>query len=528
MVRRSLAAALLLASSAAAPAAWQKASSRYFIVYSDDTPDHVRAYTERLEKFDKAIRVWHQAPEDVRGDSARVTVFVVGNIGAIQKLAGYGGVAGFYDPHAGGSVAFVPRSSGEGGDYGMRPQAILFHEYTHHWMLTNWTDAAMPPWYVEGAAELHATAEFRGGGVTFGAPPLYRGYTVDNYNLLPADMLVRPNPGKLDGERRDALYSRGWLLTHYLTFDPGRRKQLADYLAAINAGKSGDAAAEAFGGTGGLDLRLNGYLRSIATHHPYFTAAADQLAIGPIALRPLTAAEAAVMPAYMASKRGVSAATAPQVATLAEGAAAHFASDAFVQDEVAEAEYDACSTDKKADASCFARSEAAAERALALDPRSIHALVYKGMAQEAAARRAKVTDPVRWTAIRRVYLAANKVDPNAPEPLLRYYTSFADSGAEPTANAEGGMLYAYQLAPYDPDVRLNATRVLLHQKDAARARVAVAPVAYNLDDAGHAAFGQKVLAALDKDGSAAALAEFGKADAEARKKEADPGKPKAG
>ena len=527
MSRKGLAAAVagLLASSAA-NAAWQKAESKHFVVYSDDTPDHVRAFTTRLEKFDKAIRVWHQAPEDVRGDSARVTVFVVADIGAIQKLAGGQGVAGFYEPHAGRSVAFVPRSAGEGADYGMRPQAILFHEYTHHWMLTNWTDAAFPPWYVEGAAELHATAEFRNGGVTFGAPPLYRGYTVDNYSLLPAETLLRPNPGKLTGINRDALYSRGWLLTDYVTFDPERRKQLTAYLAAINAGKSGEEAAQAFGGASGLDLKLNAYLRRISAHYPFFTAPDAALTIGEIRLRALTPAEAAVMPAYLVSNRGVTVASAAQVVALARAVAARYPSDAFVQNELVEAEYDVCSTDRKADASCFARAEAAADRAIALDPRSVHALVYKGMAAEYGAHRAKVTDPARWTAIRRLYLAANKLNPDEPEPLLRYYASFGNAQQTPTASAEDGMLYAYQLAPYDPDVRLNAARALLHQNKPVQARVALAPVAYNLDD-GHYVFAQKVLAALDKDGAVAALGEFTKAEEEQRKKEAEADKGKS-
>ena len=87
-------AALLLSTSA--NASWQRASSRHFVVYSDDTPAHVEAFTVKLEKFDKAMRVWHVAPEDKRGDSARVTVFVVSDIAAIQKLAGRSDVAGFY------------------------------------------------------------------------------------------------------------------------------------------------------------------------------------------------------------------------------------------------------------------------------------------------------------------------------------------------------------------------------------------------------------------------------------------------
>ena len=201
-------------------------------------------------------------------------------------------------------------------------------------------------------------------------------------------------------------------------------------------------------------------------------------------------------------------------------AASRFPGDAFVQNVLAEAEYDVCATNRKVDAGCYAQAEMAADRALTLEPKSLHALVYKGMIEELAAHRAKVTDPAKWSAIRRLYLSANKTNPDAPEPLLRYYTSFNDAQQTPTASAEGGMLYAYQLAPYDPDVRLNATRVLLHQNKKTEARTALAPVAYNLDD-GHYVFGQKVLAALDKDGTTAALAEYTKAEDEARKKEGD-------
>ena len=129
----------------------------------------------------------------------------------------------------------------------MNSQAILFHEYTHHWMLTNdaWADAAFPPWFVEGFAELHATAIVRNGDVIFGAIPTYRGYTVGNMNLLPASQLLLPNPGHLRGEQLDALYSRGWLLMDYMTFNADRLRQLAEYVTAINSGKSPKEASGA-------------------------------------------------------------------------------------------------------------------------------------------------------------------------------------------------------------------------------------------------------------------------------------------
>ena len=504
------AAALLLAQPACA--SWQRATSRHFVVYSDDTPAHVQAFTTRLEKFDKAMRVWHMAPEDKRGDSARVTVFVVGNIDDVQKIYGNGGqgVAGFYQPRAGDSIAFTPRSSGEGSDRGFTSQAILFHEYTHHWMLTNdaWADAAFPPWFVEGFAELHATAILRDGDVIFGAPPTYRGYTVGNMNLLPASQLLQPNPGHLGGNQRDALYSRGWLLTDYLIFDKDRLGQFAAYVAAINAGKSPKEANALLGNPNALDFKMNAYGKQSVL--PSAVIPAKDLAIGPIAVQALGSAEAAIMPALILSKRGVDMKTAPAVVALARRLAAAFPTDPFVQNEVAEAEFDVCSTDRKSDAACYARSEAASDRALAADPMSIHALVYKGMAQAAAAKKDKVTDPARWATIRHWFLAANKIDPEAPQPLINFYDSYADAGQAPTKNADGAMLYAYALAPYDGGVRFKAAHVLLAQDKPVQARVALGPVAYNLDEPGTADRAQKILAVLDKDGSKAALAEMDK------------------
>ena len=456
------------------------------------------------------MRVWHVAPEDKRGDSARVTVFVVSDIAGIQKLAGRSDVAGFYEARAGDSVAFIPRSAGSGADYGMNSQAILLHEYTHHWMLTNdaWADAAFPPWFVEGFAELHATAIIRGGDVIFGAIPTYRGYTVGNMNLLPASQLLLPNPGHLRGEQLDALYSRGWLLMDYLTFNTDRLRQLAEYITAINSGKSPKDANAILGSPNALDFKLNAYGKQ--TVLPSALIPAKDLEIGKVAVQPLSAAEAAIMPAFILSKRGVTTKAAPAVVALARHTAATYPDDAFVQNEVAEAEFDTCSTDEKADAACYARSQAAADRALAIDPKSVHALIYKGMALATAAKKDKVTDPATWTTIRHWFLAANKIDPEAPEPLIGFYRTYGDAGQTPTKNAEGAMLYAYALAPYDGSVRFAAARVLLMQDKPAQAKVALGPVAYNLDEAAAADRAQKILAILDKDGSKAALAEMDK------------------
>lgn len=498
MIRKLLLSATAFAamSPGAAYADWYQASSKHFVVYSNDTPEKVKAYTEKLERFDKAISVWHKAPENKRGPASRVTLFVVNNTGEVAKLAGNSSVAGFYSARVSGSVAFMPRVGG-GGD--LSAQAILFHEYTHHWMFLNWSDAAFPYWFVEGFAELHATAIVRpDGGYTFGAAPTYRRFTVGDSGRMPADVLLRAKPSdNLDGYSVDAVYGRGWLLMDYLTFDDDRRKQLADYIGAINSGKSFDEAASLLGSMNTLDVKMNAWGRRPQLRSASFSVA--ELPIGEVTMRKLSDGEAAVMPALIRSKAGVDEKLSKENVDLARKLAEPFPNDAGAQNELAEAEYDAASSTKD-DAGAiagFARAEAAADRAIAADPKSIHALVYKGMAQVEIAKRQKVTDPVKWTAIRKWFLTANKVDTEDPEPLVEYYDSFEAAKTKPTANAENALIYAYMLAPYDIGLRLRATRVFLGQNKIKEAKVALGPAAFNAEGPGIAEKGQKVLAAIN-------------------------------
>lgn len=465
----------------AAHAEWQVASSAHFVVYEDDTPEHVRAYATRLERYDRGMRLLHLMPEDKRGPSARVTVFVLGSTSDIHRLFGKGGqdVAGFYRGSAAGSVAFVPKNSGEYSNDGLTPQVILQHEYAHHFMLSNWTEAAFPEWFVEGFAEFHATARFRDdGSIIFGAPPIYRRYTIADSASMPIDLLLQPRPANLSSKETDGLYGRGWLLTHYLTFDPKRREQLASYIGALNSGKSVPDANKELGNVSGLDNKLNQYGQSQTFKSALFTP--DQLPVGDITVRALTPGEAAIMACLIRSKRGVDKEHAGQVVTDARAVAANYPNDANVLNELAEAEFDAASTNDN-NLTDFAAAEAAADRAISSDPKSVHALLYKGMAQMAIANKTKTIDASAWKDIRKWFLAANKIDPENPQPLALYYDSFVNSGQKPNNNAQDAILYAYALAPYDLELRVRAAVVLLEQGRLPQAKVALGPIAYQAE-----------------------------------------------
>jgi len=467
-----MAAALIVSAwPVAAQAAWQEASSAHFIVYADDKPERIKAFTERLEKFDKALRLMRGVPDAKLADADRVRVYMVGDIDYIGRLAGKGmeNAAGFYNARVGGPVAFVPRDAPRGSATDLSAQAILMHEYTHHFMFLNWVNYVFPAWFVEGFAEFNATADFKpDGSVTFGETPNYRAWAMGTEGELPAAKLLQLNPGRLTEHEMETLYGRGWLLTHYLTFEPSRAGQLGRYIRAINSGKNADQAASAFGDLKKLDRALDGYVMrgSLAvTNVP-----ASALTIGAITLRPLNPGEAAVMPARIRSVRGVDKTDAADVAKLARKLSAPFPNDAGAQNELAEAEFDAGN---------LTEAEAAADRALAADPKSVHALIYKGRIRCAQLEKVSDNDPTRWRLARRWFVDANHVDPDNPEPLALFYQSFFQASARPNANAEDGELAAYADAPFDLGLRTNAAIIFLDRGDKDRARLALLPVAYS-------------------------------------------------
>ncbi len=484
-----------------AQAEWYEASSKHFVVYSDSDPVSLKAYTTRLERYDAAVKALWNVPDDNRGPSSRVTVFQVDTVEAVQKLANApgGNIAGFYSSRATGSVSFVPRESrGNGEAWQLKSERVLLHEYAHHFMYADWPSAIFPRWFSEGFAEYLSTAIFNAdGSVTFGAPPTDRAWGVAMINQMPLSKMLQPALGKLNDQETYALYSRGWLLTHFLVNDPERRKQLAGYIGAINEGKSVDDATKIFGNLNALDFKLMSYAK-----RPSFASLvvpASALKIGPVDIRKLTAGETATMPTRLRTTAGVSAQTAPLVAAQARRAAAPFPNDAGAQNELAEAEYDAKD---------YPAAIAAAERAMAADPKSVHAVLYKGMALQAVAEAAQSNDDKRWQDVRRWYIAGNKLAVEDPQPLILYYRSFKPAGGAPSKSADAGLLYASALAPFDLDLRIDAARVYMQQADTAKARKALMPVAYSPHGGENAAKVRTIMTTLDTGGVQPALAQL--------------------
>ena len=466
---RFLLALLALLTAAPASAEWWEAKTDHFIVYSESSAREAKEFAEKLERFDMSLRSLQNIKSDrPASDSHRLTVFRFGDIGDMGRLYGAQGVGGFYIPNAGGSVAFVPAREQISSNIKafkernqLDSQTVLFHEYAHHFMFQHFA-GAYPAWYIEGLAETYSTIDFRNDG-TFhlGNPPQARAEALMG-GLNYSAMRLLTNTNKLDMMDIYGRYTVGWLLTHYLTFEPSRAGQLGTYLRLISGGT--DAAAAARQAFGDLE-KLNRDIQRYKTRRlPGALVQPANYRAPTVQMRRLGPDEEAIMPVKMRSKRGVNRKTAPDVAADARAIAARYPQSLPVQLVAAEAELDA---------ERFNEAEAAADRALAINPRSVEAMLYKG---RAILERAK-NDP-RQLAIARTWFAkAYETDRDHPAPLYYNYLAYHRGGGAIPESAIIGLERAFELAPYDPEVRLVLARQLLAEKKGKLGRSVLIPFA---------------------------------------------------
>ncbi|MCJ1959437.1 hypothetical protein [Novosphingobium mangrovi (ex Hu et al. 2023)] len=468
---------------------WYKAASPHFVVYAKDSSKDLETFTTRLERF-------HQAMALVTGDTAeppspsnRVTIFVVSGEREVRRL--HGGddkyVNGFYVPRAGKSLAIVPRL---GSTSGTPDTALitLLHEYAHHFLLSG-QSLTMPRWMSEGAAEFFASSTFkRDGSILMGRAAQHRGYELFNAKSVPVEDLLDPELYEAHrGKGYDAFYGRSWLLYHYLTFAPSRKGQMRAYLTRIGQGTGERAAAEeVFGDFETLEDELDDYLdqRRISA----INLSPENLPAAAVTITRLREGEAEILPLTIESRRGVDSEAAAEIVTEAREIAARYPNDPAVLSELAEAEYDTGHYDA---------AIAAADQALAADPRTVNAYLQKGYALFAKARDAEEADAAAYKAARAPFLALNKIENDHPLPLVYYYRSFAEAGVKPPELAVQGLERASELAPFDLSLQMNVATTLIGLGKGKRALRHLQPVAYNPHGGSQARAARALLARLN-------------------------------
>jgi hypothetical protein len=504
-MKAGLCAVAALFCAAPAQATWYRASSEHFLIYSEQKPETIRQFAENLEKFDGAVRALRGMEDLPLSQGNRVTIFTLRDDADVQRLAGdkTGFIKGFYKGRAEGSVAYVSRGEGsnavrEAGigsnirsqsiNTNMTGETILLHEYSHHLMMQD-LRVPYPEWLVEGFAEFMSTARFeKDGTVGIGLPAGHRYYGLLNGQQLPLETLLSGHYDKINVEERESIYGRGWLLTHYLTFEPSRKGQLHAYLLSLAKGSEPlQAARENFGDLKKLERDLDAYLHRSSMQ--YLKVSGTALNFAPIRISEVSGGGAAVLPLLAEVKNGVASNATEAMAQKIRSIEALYPGDELVETTLAEAELDA---------SHFDSAEAAADKAIKANSRDTDAIVLKGRAIEERADHAE--GPSRdklFEQARETFIAANKIDAEDPEPLMEFYKTFVRAGERPTANAIAALHYASDLAPQDLGLRMNSALAYLAESKALEARQALIPIAYDPHGGGYARIAHAMIDRID-------------------------------
>ncbi|MEQ1542601.1 MAG: hypothetical protein ABL926_10135 [Novosphingobium sp.] len=474
---RWLIAASALIAAAPAHAEWWEATTDHFIVYSQTNEADARAFAQKLDRFDGALRTAQNLPVGIDvGPANKVKVFRSGDQDDIGRLAGADGVAGFYIPRAGRPVAFVPAREAmqRGTRHFEAPDPnrldstrVLLHEYTHHFMLQTFP-ATYPGWYVEGFAELYATISLRDdGSFHIGDPPQHRYNELTYLNLMPMRRLLDSKHKIERGEEWIQRYSLGWLLAHYLNLNEKRAGQLSTYLKAIDKGEDSLAAAErVFGDLDKLDAELRRYKNG---PFPGYDIKPGNYVPPKVTMRRLDPQEERLMRSRIRLARGVGRKEAADVLADLKALGPWTETNAAAQLTLSEAYLGS---------ELYAEAGAAAERVLAIDPASVPALILKAQALMGSEDDAN-PDKARFAQARSQLVKARKIDPTNPETLILYYQSYLRAKEPVPDQATLALETAFANARFDSDYRIVLASQLLSEGRGNDARTVLMPVAIN-------------------------------------------------
>lgn len=351
----------------------------------------------------------------------------------------------------------------------------IYAGFAQHYLMTYFPQP-WPRWYLDGFGEIFATIRVREDGkIEYGRPPEGIRKVTDWFLNYPVRDVLN---GKYLVETRRPRWTpyHAWVLAHYLFFSEERKGQLHDYLAAYVRGEPLDEAAKVFGDPAKLARDVARYDNSRVPWEQMTYPA--QLAGEPV-VRQLNRGEAAFLKGRLelgsrvepASARDPDAAIAARNRWLARlrSDSARYPRHPDAQLLLAEAE---CRSGNAAE--CLA----AAERVLAVDPKRVAALQWKGVALTRQALDGPAdTRAARLKAARSWIARANRLDPEAPGPLLAWYRSFVDAGETPPDRALEGLLKAIDLVPAAPTQRLMLGEAFARQNNPDAARRLLRPIA---------------------------------------------------
>lgn len=461
-----------------AHAEWWEAETDHFVVRSAGKADDARTYALEMEKFDAALRVMFGLPlNTVEASRAnKPTIYRYGRPHDMARLIGApgSGIAGFFISRAGNSVAYAPtrneRDTSAKTSWQIRedprarmdPRTILLHEYAHYFMMQHFP-AVYPRWYVEGFAELMATARFDDdGSVHLGDPPQYRAVQIFQLRDFPLDRMLDPEY-KLTGLDGLQHYATGWLLAHYMSFNTQNQPKLRNYLVALANGENGlEAAKREFGDLSRLERDLQAYKKG-----PFPGRRIDSVNFSQnVSLRQLLGAEEDAIMLEMRINRGIGDEDeARDLARSLEAKLAGFPGNPHILALLAQAQYAARD---------YAASSQSAQQIVSADEHNARGWLMRALA---TAKLAKEKPELAETA-REYATNAAQIDREDPRPMIAYYTTYLEAKEPAPEVAAIALEQAFKKAGTDPSYRLILARQLLVEGKLPSASVVLLPIAF--------------------------------------------------
>ena len=451
-----------------------EARSKHFIVIGTGSTAALRDRVVELEKYFFMLRAMTRMKEQT--NPIPITIYLVGGVNAVGKTIGIpnSGVAGYYTATIRGPMAVsTSYDVGNVKEGGLSGRQVLFHELAHHFM-AQYFPASYPTWYTEGFADYYGSARILPNDIIevgHGIANRYRAFAYNDWFHVGKMLAVRNYSDA--GNNVFLLYSEGWLLTHYLSFNRARSGQLSAYLGAINAGKSYEAARDAAFGPGAT--ALNSELRAYSRRHGLsaITLPFKTIDPGPVALRMLDESEQALIPVNIALARRPSPAEAALFARKMTALAASFPRDPRVWRAAVET-HRAAGDD--------AAAATALNRWLELAPTDGMAILHRGDLRLSALAAAGSRDKAAWQAARDDILTAIRTTRADPQTLVAYHRSFTAEGVLPPPGAQNGLFAALEKVPQDDRLRYRVARDFEARGMIAEAIDVIRVAAYELHD----------------------------------------------
>jgi hypothetical protein len=237
----------------AARSDWRQMTVGHFHLYSTMRDSKTRDVARQLQAFEKTVGEVLRTGDGL--PDVPTVIYILDSDDFQRYGAGRPGLAGVFYERRYVNVIVI------NGDLDFDiVKVTVFHEYTH-FIQRNSSTSKMPPWFMEGYAELFSGFRMKDNKVTLGEVPAGVRLYMDQWIPMDRLLAVKQSDPEYRAERlAPQFYGESWALVHLLLFDDKSLRGPTDnYLDNLDIGvHEPDAFAQAFPfDKNGLDQALH-------------------------------------------------------------------------------------------------------------------------------------------------------------------------------------------------------------------------------------------------------------------------------